>query len=70
MARLGERLVRWYVGAKKRKPGRPRKPRLPLSTAGTFPEGYALPKPGEEPVDDEVLEEERRTLRMKGGGDE
>jgi len=36
-------------------------------TTGIVPAGYVMPGPTEEPVDDEVLEEERRTMRMKGG---
>jgi hypothetical protein len=39
-------------------------------TTGIVPPGYVMPAVDEqleEPVDDEVLEEERRTMRMKGG---
>jgi len=52
------------VGGSKRK--RPRS-----ITTGIVPAGYVMPAVDdepEEPVDDEVLEEERRTMRMKGGG--
>ena len=54
------------VGGSKRK--RPRS-----ITTGWAPPGYVMPAVDEqleEPVDDEVLEEERRTMRMKGGKDD
>lgn len=54
------------IGAKKRKPGRPRKARLALTTAGAFPVGYGMPEPVEpeaeevegDDVDDVTPEEE------------
>ena len=44
------------IGVKKR-PGRPRKPRRALTTAGSFPVGYALPEPSTTPEEAETAEE-------------